>query len=94
MRRVWRGASDAARLAVLVLASRTPSENGVVKIHTSELGRWLGMSASYTASAVVSELRRSGVVSVETEKASTARTSAWSARCCLCGRRRALSATG
>ncbi|MGW3521433.1 hypothetical protein [Streptomyces hydrogenans] len=62
------GASDAVRLAVLVLASRTPSENGVVKIHTSELGRWLGMSASYTASAVVSELRRSGVVSVETEK--------------------------
>ncbi|MGW5003130.1 hypothetical protein ACWEP8_36370 [Streptomyces hydrogenans] len=62
------GASDAVRLAVLVLASRTPSENGVVKIHTSELGRWLGMSASYTASAVVSGLRRSGVVSVETEK--------------------------
>ncbi|MFE5796285.1 hypothetical protein ACFQ8C_27415 [Streptomyces sp. NPDC056503] len=62
------GASDAVRLAVLVLASRTPSENGVVKIHTSELGRWLGMSASYTASTVVSGLRRSGVVSVETEK--------------------------
>ncbi|MFD3567401.1 hypothetical protein [Streptomyces sp. NPDC058667] len=62
------GASDAVRLAVLVLASRTPSKNGVVKIHTSELGRWLGMSASYTASAVVSGLRRSGVVSVETEK--------------------------
>ncbi|WP_261993728.1 hypothetical protein, partial [Streptomyces sp. t39] len=62
------GASDAVRLAVLVLASRTPSENGVVKIRTSELGRWLGMSASYTASEVLSGLRRSGVVSVETEK--------------------------
>ncbi|MEU9858641.1 hypothetical protein [Streptomyces sp. NPDC047974] len=62
------GASDAVRLAVLVLTSRTPSENGVVKIRTSELGRWIGMSASYTASEVVSGLRRSGVVSVETEK--------------------------
>ncbi|MFH7340628.1 hypothetical protein [Streptomyces sp. KHY 26] len=60
------GASDAVRLAVLVLASRTPSETGVVKIHTSELGRWLGLSASYTASNVVPMLRRSGVVSVET----------------------------
>ncbi|CAK7288464.1 hypothetical protein [Streptomyces misionensis] len=62
------GAPDAVRLAVLVLASRTPSETGVVKIHTSELGRWIGMSASYTASDVVPMLRRSGVVSVETEK--------------------------
>ncbi|MGA5424389.1 hypothetical protein [Streptomyces lavendulocolor] len=60
------GASDAVRLAVLVLASRTPSEKGVVEIRTSELGRWLGLSASYTASAVVPGLRRSGVVSVET----------------------------
>ncbi|MCX4489800.1 hypothetical protein OG890_38820 [Streptomyces anulatus] len=60
------GASDAVRLAVLVLASRTPSETGVVEIHTSELGRWIGMSRSYTASVVVPALRRSGVVSVET----------------------------
>ncbi|MFG2629958.1 hypothetical protein [Streptomyces sp. NPDC048473] len=62
------GASDAVRLAVLVLASRTPSETGVVEIHTSELGRWLGLSASYTASNVVPVLRRSGVVSVETKE--------------------------
>ncbi|MFF8035865.1 hypothetical protein [Streptomyces sp. NPDC016626] len=60
------GASDAVRLAVLVLASRTPSETGVVEIRTSELGRWIGLSASYTASNVVPGLRRSGVVSVET----------------------------
>ncbi|MGQ4357622.1 hypothetical protein [Streptomyces drozdowiczii] len=60
------GASDAVRLAVLVLASRTPSESGVVKIRTRELGRWLGLSASYTASVVVPALRRSGVVAVET----------------------------
>ena len=59
-------ASDTVRLAVLVLASRTPSETGVVEIRTSELGRWLGLSASYTASDVVPGLRRSGVVSVET----------------------------
>ncbi|MEG9551412.1 hypothetical protein V5N34_25415 [Streptomyces baarnensis] len=60
------GASDAVRLAVLVLASRTPSETGVVEIRTSELGRWVGASVSYMASDVVPELRRSGVVSVET----------------------------
>lgn len=57
---------DAVRLAVVVLASRTPSETGVVEIRTSELGRWLGLSASYVASVVVPALRRSGVVSVET----------------------------
>ncbi|MFE3074187.1 hypothetical protein [Streptomyces sp. NPDC059247] len=60
------GASDAVRLAVLVLASRTPSETGVVEIRTSELGRWIGASASYTASDVLPVLRRSGVVCVET----------------------------
>ncbi|MGC4986616.1 hypothetical protein ACLQ18_39505 [Streptomyces sp. DT193] len=60
------GASDAVRLAVLVLASRTPSETGVVKIRTSELGRWIGVSTSYTASEVLPVLRRSGVVSVGT----------------------------
>ncbi|MFC8247599.1 hypothetical protein [Streptomyces chartreusis] len=60
------GVSDAVRLAVLVLASRTPSETGVVEIRTGELGRWLGLSASYTASDVVPVLRHSGAVSVET----------------------------
>ncbi|MFF4138099.1 hypothetical protein ACFY1B_43000 [Streptomyces mirabilis] len=60
------GASDAVRLAVIVLASRTPSETGVVEIRTPELGRWLGLSASYVASDVVPALRRSGLVSVET----------------------------
>lgn len=59
-------ASDAVRLAVLVLASRTPAETGVVAIRTSELGRWLGLSASYVASEVLPVLRRSGVVSVDT----------------------------
>ncbi|MFB7300635.1 hypothetical protein [Streptomyces rubiginosohelvolus] len=61
-----RDKTGAVRLAVLVLASRTPSETGVVEIRTPELGRWLGLSASYTASVVVPALRRSGVVSVET----------------------------
>ncbi|MGK5545709.1 hypothetical protein ACSNOH_13395 [Streptomyces sp. URMC 127] len=60
------GASDAVRLAVVVLGARTPSESGVVEIRTSELGRWLGLSASYVASDVLPGLRRSGVVSVET----------------------------
>ncbi|MFE1442966.1 hypothetical protein [Streptomyces sp. NPDC058739] len=60
------GVSDAVRLAVLVLAARTPSETGVVEIRTRELGRWLGLSASYVASSVLPVLRRSGVVSVDT----------------------------
>ncbi|MEU6357012.1 hypothetical protein ABZ896_48240 [Streptomyces sp. NPDC047072] len=60
------GMSDAVRLAVLVLASRTPSESGVVEIRTPELGRWLGLSASYVASDVVPALRRSGLVDIET----------------------------
>ncbi|MGG7568949.1 hypothetical protein [Streptomyces sirii] len=60
------GASDAVRLAVVVLAARTPSESGVVEIRTGELGRWLGLSASYVASDVLPVLRRSGVVSVDT----------------------------
>ena len=60
------GVSDAVRLAVIVLVSRTPSESGVVEIRTPELGRWLGLSASYVASDVVPALRRSGLVDVET----------------------------
>ncbi|GAA2255054.1 hypothetical protein [Streptomyces indiaensis] len=60
------GMSDAVRLAVIVLASRTPSSSGVVEIRTPELGRWLGLSVSYVASEVVPKLRRSGVVDVET----------------------------
>ncbi|MFE3865686.1 hypothetical protein ACFXPT_35470 [Streptomyces goshikiensis] len=62
------GVVDAVRLAVVVLASRTPSESGVVEIRTSELARWLGLSVSYVASVVVPALRGSGVVSVETAK--------------------------
>ncbi|MET7693933.1 hypothetical protein ABZT06_39215 [Streptomyces sp. NPDC005483] len=54
------------RLAVVVLASRTPSETGVVEIRARELGRWLGLSVSRVRHAVVPGLRRSGVVDVET----------------------------
>ncbi|MGW2841858.1 hypothetical protein ACWCWD_29235 [Streptomyces sp. NPDC001493] len=54
------------RLAVLVLASRTPWETGVVEIRTRELGRWIGLSKSRTATAVVPVMRTSGVVTVET----------------------------
>ncbi|GGS09363.1 MULTISPECIES: hypothetical protein [Streptomyces] len=61
------GALDTVRLAVIVLASRTPSETGEVVIRTGELGRWIGLSASRTASSVVPGLRRSGLVEVETE---------------------------
>ncbi|MFE8950069.1 hypothetical protein [Streptomyces sp. NPDC007856] len=60
------GMSDAVRLAVVVLAARTPSETGVVEIRAGELARWLGLSASYVASDVLPVLRRSGVVSVDT----------------------------
>ncbi|MFF9409907.1 hypothetical protein ACF1B0_30940 [Streptomyces anandii] len=59
-------ASDPVRLAVVVLASRTPSETGVVEIRARELGRWLGLSVSRVRHAVVPGLRRSGVVDVDT----------------------------
>ncbi|MEU0031701.1 hypothetical protein [Streptomyces sp. NPDC006335] len=59
-------ASDPVRLAAVVLASRTPSETGVVEIRARELGRWLGLSVSRVRHAVVPGLRRSGVVDVET----------------------------
>ncbi|MFC8705903.1 hypothetical protein ACFUIV_27510 [Streptomyces anulatus] len=62
-----KGASDAVRLAVLVLASRTPSETGEVEIRTAELGRWIGLSRSRTATAVVPALKKSGLVSVVTD---------------------------
>ncbi len=61
-------ASDAVRLATVVLAARTPSASGVVQIRTGELGRWLGLSASYVASNVLPVLQRSGVVSVVTSE--------------------------
>jgi hypothetical protein len=60
------GVADAVRLAVVVLAARTPSETGVVEIRARELGRWLGLSESRVRHAVVPGLRRSGVVDVET----------------------------
>ncbi|MCX4581016.1 hypothetical protein OHB41_49590 [Streptomyces sp. NBC_01571] len=60
------GVSDSVRLAVVVLAARTPSETGVVEIRARELGRWLGLSESRVRHAVVPGLRRSGVVDVET----------------------------
>ncbi|MEU5632150.1 hypothetical protein ACH47C_23570 [Streptomyces rishiriensis] len=59
-------ASDPVRLAVVVLASRTPSETGVVDIRARELGRWLGLSESRVRHAVLPGLRRSGVVDVDT----------------------------
>ncbi|MGP4004003.1 hypothetical protein [Streptomyces sp. 8N706] len=58
--------TDAVRLAAVVLAARTPSATGRVEIRSGELGRWLGMSASYVASEVVPGLRRSGVVEITT----------------------------
>ncbi|WP_326681018.1 hypothetical protein [Streptomyces sp. NBC_01237] len=60
------GMPDPVRLAVVVLASRTPSESGEVEIRTAELGRWIGLSKSRTATAVVPALQKSGLVTVET----------------------------
>ncbi|MFI1177022.1 hypothetical protein [Streptomyces melanogenes] len=62
------GATDAVRLSAVVLAARTPSVSGRVEIRAGELGRWLGVSASYVASEVLPGLRRSGVAKVTTAK--------------------------
>ncbi|MCX5355611.1 hypothetical protein [Streptomyces mirabilis] len=60
------GVPDPVRLAVVVLASRTPSETGRAEIRARELGRWLGLSESRVQHSVVPGLRRSGVVEVDT----------------------------
>ncbi|MEV6404024.1 hypothetical protein AB0M58_13905 [Streptomyces bobili] len=54
--------SDAMRLALVVLASRTPEATGVVEIRVRELGRWLGLSESYVSSVVLPGLRQAGAV--------------------------------
>ncbi|MGW5353393.1 hypothetical protein ACWERV_23140 [Streptomyces sp. NPDC004031] len=60
------GAPDPVRLAVLVLASRTPSGGTPPRVlmRSRWLGEWLGLSLSQTASAVMPVLRRSPVVDV------------------------------
>lgn len=60
------GLPDPVRLAVLVLASRTPSEGTPPRVlmRSRWLGAWLGLSLSQTASAVMPALRRSPVVDV------------------------------
>ncbi|MFC1436047.1 hypothetical protein ACEZDB_35980 [Streptacidiphilus sp. N1-3] len=61
------GADDSVRLAVLVLAAKTPAlvtaeDTGEVEIRAGELGRWLGLSASRTLHAVLPAMRCSSVV--------------------------------
>ncbi|MEU5476721.1 hypothetical protein [Streptomyces mirabilis] len=58
--------SDAMRLALVVLASRTPEATGVVEIRVRELGRWLGLSESYVSSVVLPGLRQAGAVRTAT----------------------------
>ncbi len=58
--------SDAMRLALVVLASRTPEATGVVEIRVRELGRWLGLSESYVSSVVLPGLRQAGAVRTDT----------------------------
>ncbi|MGW3308129.1 hypothetical protein ACWDG9_16265 [Streptomyces sp. NPDC001073] len=58
--------SDAMRLALVVLASRTPEATGVVEIRVRELGRWMGLSESYVSSVVLPGLRQAGAVRTAT----------------------------
>ena len=55
------GAPDAVRLAVVVLAAKTWEKSGWSEITTRELGRWIGLSQSRTASGVLPVLRGSGM---------------------------------
>ncbi|MEV4442797.1 GIY-YIG nuclease family protein, partial [Streptomyces sp. NPDC049577] len=59
------GAPDPVRLALLVLAARTPWGKDLVKITSRELGQWLGLSVSHMQSVVLPGLRRSGVVTTK-----------------------------
>lgn len=62
------GASDAARLAAVVLLSRTSAASGEASITTRELGRWLGLSVSTVASSVLPDLRRRGVLDTDKDE--------------------------
>ncbi|MBC3844576.1 hypothetical protein GXW82_43665 [Streptacidiphilus sp. 4-A2] len=55
------GAPDAVRLAAVVLAAKTWEKSGWSEITTRELGRWIGLSQSRTASGVLPVLRGSGM---------------------------------
>jgi hypothetical protein len=62
------GAPDAVRLAAVVLAAKTPDASGWVEITTRELGRWVGLSQSHTASEVLPALRSSQVAGTKAVK--------------------------
>ncbi|MGV4985812.1 GIY-YIG nuclease family protein [Streptomyces sp. NRAIS4] len=59
-------ASDPVRLAVLVLAARTPWATGLVETTSRDLGQWLGLSVSHMQSVVLPGLRHSGAVATRT----------------------------
>ncbi|MFC1428586.1 hypothetical protein ACEZCY_36030 [Streptacidiphilus sp. N1-12] len=54
-------APDSVRLAAVVLAAKTWEKSGWSQITSRELGRWIGLSQSRTASGVLPVLRGSGV---------------------------------
>jgi hypothetical protein len=59
------GAPDAVRLAAVVLAAKTWEKSGWTQITARELGRWVGLSQSRTASGVLPVLRSSGAARTE-----------------------------
>ncbi|WP_158714160.1 hypothetical protein [Kitasatospora aureofaciens] len=56
------GASDAARLAAVVILAKSPASHCSVRIRQAELGRWLGFGASHIEHNVLPALRKAGAV--------------------------------
>ncbi|MFF2618576.1 hypothetical protein [Kitasatospora sp. NPDC058046] len=55
-------ASDAVRLAAVVLLAKSPASRCGVRIRQAELGRWLGVGTSHIEHNVLPLLRRAGAV--------------------------------
>ncbi|MFE7485098.1 hypothetical protein [Streptomyces sp. NPDC057552] len=59
------GASDAERVAAVVLLAKAPASSAVLRLRAGEMGRWLGMSESYVKHTVAPAMREAAVVETE-----------------------------
>ncbi|WP_127452954.1 hypothetical protein [Streptomyces sp. B29(2018)] len=56
------GASDAERVAAVVLLAKAPARSAALHLRAGEMGRWLGVSESYVKHTVVPAMREAAVV--------------------------------
>ncbi|MET9778843.1 hypothetical protein ABZ023_32110 [Streptomyces sp. NPDC006367] len=59
------GASDAEKVAAVVLLAKAPASSAVLRLRTGEMGRWLGVSESYVKHTVAPAMREAAAVETE-----------------------------